>query len=351
MYLRGFKVSFITALAGLAMIAGTWAAALPAAAGDTLVMNINREGTAGYAVGTTLAKTVSKYSDLKISGIPYSSPVAGFRDAADGKCAIPYGSGLDLWQAYNSKGPYAKIPLKSKIYQGFYYLDANLFWVTKADRDDIKCLADINGKKVFPGKMGSGISEGFKYMLKALDIKMGKNVQMGYMDAANALKSGLVDVVGVYLVTRAKAMPSWTQNIDTQVKIKIIEPSAAEVAKLKVELGKYGIGFEQLPPPFKQDTGIKGKTTWMGVEWWGWHFASDVKTEDAYTYMKTVFSSQALADFKKGHKFFRGLADPQFAREMQTKGINAVLGVPVHPGVAKYLKEAKLWQPEWQVGK
>lgn len=199
--------------------------------------------------------------------------------------------------------------------------------------------------------MGSGISEGFKYMLKALDIKMGKNVQMGYMDAANALKSGLVDVVGVYLVARAKAMPSWTQNIDTQVKIKIIEPSAAEVAKLKTELGKYGIGFEQLATPFKQNTGIKGKTTWMGVEWWGWHFASDVKADDAYTYLKTLFSPQAQADFKKGHKFFKGITDPKFAREMQLKGIGAVLGVPVHPGVAKYLKEVKLWQPDWKVGK
>lgn len=111
---KGFKVRMITAVAGLAMITGTWAAASPSLAGDTLVMNINREGTAGYAVGTTIAKTLSKYSDLKISGIPYSSPVAGFRDAADGKCAIPYGSGLDLWQAYNSEGPYAKIPSRAR---------------------------------------------------------------------------------------------------------------------------------------------------------------------------------------------------------------------------------------------
>lgn len=351
MSFKSLKMNLTILLAGLAMIAGVMAVPLQATADDTLIMNINREGTAGYAVGTTIAKTISKYSDLKISGIPYSSPVAGFRDAAAGKCAIPYGSGVDLWQAFNSQGPYAKTPLKNKIYQGFYYFDANLFWITRADRDDIKSLADIDGKKVFPGKMGSGISEGFKYMLKALDIKMGKNVQMGYMDAANALKSGLVDVVGVYLVARAKAMPSWTQNIDTQVKIKIIEPNEAEVKKLATELGKYGIGFEKLATPFKQDTGIKGKTTWMGVEWWGWHFGSEVKTEDAYTYLKTLFSPQAQADFKKGHKFFKGITNPQFAREMQIKGIGAVQGVPVHPGIAKYLKEVKLWEPGWKVGK
>lgn len=345
------KRTMTVLVASLALTATALAIPAPVAAGDTLIMNINREGTAGYAVGTSIAKTVSKYSDLRISGIPYSSPVAGFRDAAEGECAIPYGSGVDLWQAFNAQGPYAKTPLKSKIYQGFYYFDANLFWITRADRDDIKSLADINGKKVFPGKMGSGISEGFKYMLKALDIKMGKNVQMGYMDAASALKSGLVDVVGVYLVARAKAMPSWTKNIDSQVKIKIIEPSEAEVKKLTTELGKYGIGFEKLAPPFKQDTGIKGKTTYMGVEWWGWHFGSEVKTDDAYTYVKTIFSPKAQAVFKKGHKFFAGITNPKFAREMQQKGISAVQSVPVHPGIAKYLKEIGIWQAEWKVGK
>jgi len=351
MLFKGLKMNISIWMVGLALAAGALVIPVKASAGDTLIMNINREGTAGYAVGTTIAKTVSKYSSLRISGIPYSSPVAGFRDAAEGKCAIPYGSGVDLWQAFNAKGPYAQTPLKNKIYQGFYYFDANLFWITRADRDDIKSLTDINGKKVFPGKMGSGISEGFKYMLTALDIKMGKNVQMGYMDAANALKSGLVDVVGVYLVARAKAMPSWTQNIESQVKIKIIEPNEAEVKKLATELGKYGIGFEKLATPFKQDTGIKGKTTWMGVEWWGWHFGSEVKADDAYTYLKTIFSPEAQADFKKGHKFFRGITDPKFAREMQEKGISAVQGVPVHPGVAKYLKEVGLWRTEWKVGK
>ena len=50
-----------------------------APADKVLTMNVNREGTSGYAVGTTIAQTISKYSDLKVSGVPYTSPVAGFR--------------------------------------------------------------------------------------------------------------------------------------------------------------------------------------------------------------------------------------------------------------------------------
>ena len=51
----------------------------------------------------------------------------------------------------------------------------------------------------------------------------------------------------------------------------------------------------------------------MGVEWWGWHFGSHVKTAEAYSYVKTMFSPEAQAVFKKGHKFLAGIANPKFS--------------------------------------
>ena len=34
---------------------------------------------------------------------------------------------------------------------------------------------------------------------------------------------------------------------------------------------------------------------------------------------------------------------------MQVKGINANPDIPVHPGLAKYLKEQKAWDGRWKV--
>jgi TRAP-type uncharacterized transport system substrate-binding protein len=34
---------------------------------------------------------------------------------------------------------------------------------------------------------------------------------------------------------------------------------------------------------------------------------------------------------------------------MQVKGINANLEVPVHPGLARFLKERKAWDAKWKV--
>jgi hypothetical protein len=36
---------------------------------------------------------------------------------------------------------------------------------------------------------------------------------------------------------------------------------------------------------------------------------------------------------------------------MQVQGINANPQVPVHPGLAKFLKEHKAWNDKWKVGK
>ena len=212
-------------------------------------------------------------------------------------------------------------------------------------------MSDIAGKKVFPGKTGSGISEGLMYMLKSLDIKIGKNVQMGYMEVANALKTGLIDVAGIYVVSRAQLMSSWVKNIDSQVDIKIIEPNDAEVKKLKADLGKYGIGLERLHLPFKQDMGLKEKKTFVGVEWWGWHFASRVTTDDAYTYIKTFYSPEVIKDFSKAHALLKRIANVDRLKEIEVKGINSVKQEPVHPGVAKFLKEIGIWQNDWKVGK
>jgi len=318
------------------------------AEGRTLIMNVNREGTAGYAVGNTIAQLISKHSDLKVSGIPYSSPVAGFRDSVEGKCDIPYGAGLDLWQANNGKGPYADNPLNAKTYQGFYYTEGDLFWVTRADRDDINHLADIAGKKVFPAKLGSGISEGLMYMLKVLDIEMGQNVQMGYMEAANALKRGLIDVAGVYVVSRGKIAPSWTQNIASQLEIKIIEPTEAEARKLKEGLARYGIGYERLPVWFKKDVGVKEKTTMYAQVAWGWHFAPSVTTNEAYTFMKTYSSPAVLEGFSKSHALLKDNSDINVIKEKQINYINTVKQEPIHPGVAKWLKEIGIWQDDWK---
>jgi TRAP-type uncharacterized transport system substrate-binding protein len=36
---------------------------------------------------------------------------------------------------------------------------------------------------------------------------------------------------------------------------------------------------------------------------------------------------------------------------MQKQGINANPHIPVHPGLAKFLKEHKAWDDKWKVGK
>ncbi len=308
-----------------------------------LTMNINREGTAGFAVGTEIAVTVSKNTPLKISGMPYSSPVAGIRDSSKGKCNIPYMAALGLQQVYENEGSYKINPVKNKPYQGFYLYDADLFFAVKADRDDINCIADINNKKVFPGKSNSGISEGFKNIFKILNIKIKQDVQMGYMDVPSALKTGLVDVVGVYCLRMGQDSPSWVKNLEQQVKLKVIKFSPSDVVLLKKGLLNTGVGVAECKIPFKNITG----STYMVTEWWGWGFAGDVSEDAAYQFMKGLFKKESTLRFKVGHRFLSRLLSKEDFIYGVTEGINSIPKIPVHPGVARYYKEIGCWQDNW----
>ena len=337
--------ALILAIAMGFIFAGGVGSAHAASKSKKLIMNINREGTAGFACGTQLADVVTKNSLLTVTGVAYSSPVAGLRDTAKQKCDIPYCSTTDLMQIYNNEGPYkaSPIPMEERPFQGFYYLDATLFFMTKADRDDIKSLSDLNGKKVFPGKAGSGISEGFKYILNALDIKVGRNVQMGYMDVASALKTGMIDAAGGYGVIGGKLLPGWMKNIDKQLKIKAIDPSPEEIKLLNKKLAGKGLIFQKLKVASK-NLPVK---IYVARQSWGWHFGAHVSEEDAYQFMKACFTKKGQAKFKAGHKLLAKFLDKNEFMEQQNVGISSIVNIPVHPGVAKYYKEIGVWRDSW----
>jgi len=312
-----------------------------------LTMNINREGTAGFACGTEIANVISKSSSLEISGIPYATPVAGARDAAEGKCDIPYLGAYGFHQMYNNEGPYEKNPVDKKPYQGFWYLDGDLFFLTKADRDDIKNLYDLRGKRIFPAKAGGAIYDAFIYVLRSLDIEIGKDVQMGYMDAASALKTGMIDAVGGYVLLSAKLKPGWIQNIDKQIKIKIIEPTPQAVSAIMEKVVGSGLGYEKWDIPFEE---TKGQTYFI-TQWYGWHFARQLPEEVVYEFMKTMTKPECGVQFQKGHKFLQALTNKEDFIRAQKAGINSIPKIPIHPGAARLYKEIGLWQNNWTIGK
>jgi TRAP-type uncharacterized transport system substrate-binding protein len=79
--------------------------------------------------------------------------------------------------------------------------------------------------------------------------------------------------------------------------------------------------------------------------YFGYHHGLRFPAEDVYKALK-VFEAEGAA-LPKLDPGFGPLAE-DFAG-FQVKGIKSIPEVPVHPGLAKYLKEKGLWDSSWVI--
>jgi TRAP-type uncharacterized transport system substrate-binding protein len=79
--------------------------------------------------------------------------------------------------------------------------------------------------------------------------------------------------------------------------------------------------------------------------YFGYHHGLNFPAEDIYRALK-VFEAEAAALPKLDAGF--GPLAQDFAG-FQVRGIQSIPEVPVHPGLAKYLKEKGLWDSSWKI--
>jgi TRAP-type uncharacterized transport system substrate-binding protein len=107
-----------------------------------------------------------------------------------------------------------------------------------------------------------------------------------------------------------------------------------------------GLGIAEVSPTvFTQDVGVK---TIEGVPiLFGYNVRADMPEDLVYKMLTGIYQQRdKLAAADPG---FTPLAKDFVA--MQVNGINANPNVPVHPGLAKFLKEHKAWNDKWKVAR
>jgi TRAP-type uncharacterized transport system substrate-binding protein len=122
--------------------------------------------------------------------------------------------------------------------------------------------------------------------------------------------------------------------------VKVINPCPDEVAKLKAA----GLSVVEVNPTvFAKDVGV---TKISGVPiLFAFNMRADMPEDVVYPLVSGFYKNRdALVK-----------ADPGFAPlakdfiGMQVSGINANANVPVHAGLAKFLKEHKAWDDKWKI--
>ncbi len=332
--------------ASTAVIAGMLAATLPQPA-DAQQRKSIRWATAsvdtyGYQVAASMVKIAEEAlgGEYTVTVNPYPSTIGAMKAAMDGNGEIGYTADIGMTQLYAGEGGFKGYKAgKGNLVHSWYAYPMESFMAVPADKaSQYKCLKDLSGKPTFFTPAGFMNWLNFQRIYKALNYDF-KHVQIDPKTQSDALKSGTVAASVAYTTSGQSMVPYWKET-EIRMDVKIVNPCPDEVEKLKAA----GLSIAEVSPKvFAKDVGVK---TIQGVPiLFGYNMRADMP-EDVVYKLVTAFHKNRDVLAK---------ADPGFgpmAKDfvgMQVSGISANPNVPVHPGLAKFLKENKAWNDKWKI--
>jgi TRAP-type uncharacterized transport system substrate-binding protein len=152
------------------------------------------------------------------------------------------------------------------------------------------------------------------------------------------LASGSLDAMIIYTSAQSTPVP-FLAEASLAVDWAALNPSADEVATLKSK----NFALVDLPSSvFKRDTHTA--TVTVAPFFFGFHVGMNVPADDVYAMLKTLEAkapemAKADASFTQVAKDFAGI---------QKQGVQSSIEyVPVHPGLARYMREKGVWDAKW----
>ncbi|MGE0565622.1 MAG: TAXI family TRAP transporter solute-binding subunit [Pseudolabrys sp.] len=296
----------------------------------------------GYKVAAAMTKIVEEAlgGQYTVTVNPYPSTTGAMKAAMGGDGEIGYTADVGMTQLYGGEGGFKNYePSKGKLVHTWYAYPMESFMAVPASKaGDFKCLKDLNGKPTFFTPAGFMNWLNFQRMYKALGYEF-KHVQIDPKTQSDALQAGTVAGSVAYTTAGRSLAPYWKET-DVRMDVKVINPCPDEIEKLKAA----GLGVSEVSPKvFSKSVGVDSI---KGVPiLFGYNVRADMPEDVVYKMLKGIYENRdklAAADpgFSPMAKDFVG---------MQAAGINANPDIPVHPGLAKFLKEQKAWNDKWKI--
>jgi len=297
----------------------------------------------GYKVAAAMVKIAedSLGGEYTITVNPYPSTTGAMKATMDGDGEIGYTADVGMTQVYAREGGFKNYtPKKGRLVHAWYAYPMESFMATsEKDAPKYKCWGDFSGKPVFFTTAGFMNWLNFQRIYKALGYQF-KHVQIDPKTQSDALQAGSIAGAVAY-TTAGRSLASYWKETDVRMNVKIINPCPEEVAKLKAA----GLAVVDVNPKqaFSKDVGV---SVVHGVPiLFAYNVRADMPEQVVYKMVSAFYKNRdSLAK-----------ADPGFtpmARDfigMQVQGISANPDIPVHAGLAKFLKEHKAWNNKWKI--
>ena len=301
-------------------------------------------GTYGYKIAGFLSDALrSGLPDYDITVYPFATTSAAIKEFLVGKLETAYAAEPGMRKLYAYQRPFKGFEpnVKQMVVQSFwsYTMETHILTLPK-NKDKFKSWSDLDGKKIYMTKSGYMNNINIHRAMEdvcGLDIK---HVEIDMSKAADALRAGTIDATAAY-TTATTSLASWIKVLDVASPLQGVNPTPEQRKKLTA--AGFAPAKINMKKAYTRDLGV---SELYGIPFYfGYHHSINFPAEAIYRILKALETEAAgLAKLDSG---FVPLAEDVAA--FQVKGIQSIPEVPVHPGLAKYLKEKGLWDSSWTI--
>ena len=301
-------------------------------------------GSVGHKALVILADLLNKeMPDYRITVLPMPGAVMTVKGFATGDLDAYYGSddalrefAADTGRFKNFKAAVKHQPVQS---MWMYTIDCGLA-IKASNRDKIKNWTDLTGRKVYTGPLPFDTRLHIENALAAVGAKH-VYTQVDLSTAGSQLDAGTIEAMLVYFTGGVVPAP-WLSQASLAVDWAGLNPSADELAKLKAK----NIALEEVDAAAISKKDIHVQKLTLLPFFWGFDIGLNMPTDDVYK-MLTVVDKHA-DDLAKLDGDFAQIAGGKLA-QFQKHALEQTWDlVPIHPGLAKFLKEKGMWDKKWE---
>jgi len=332
-----FKRTFALLVAGLlaTSVAPAWSQVKEIPWGTSAV------GSAGHKALVGLAEVLNReMKDYRVTVQPTPGAIVTVKGYATGQFEGYYGADIAFYELANDTNRFKgfKSSMKRQPVQSFwtYTIEVGTA-VHSRDKGKFKGWADLAGKPVFTGPLPWDVRAHLERAYTALGVKH-QYRQVDLATAGSLLQSGGIEGFIIYTNGETGVAP-WITEASLATDWAALNPSAAELARLK----KAGFAAVEIKPEiFKRD--VHADKVVLLPFYYGFHVGLEVPENDLYR-MLTIIEKNA-AELARTDAGFKQLANDMPG--LQRRGVaSSVDFVPIHPGLAKYMREKGVWDAKW----
>jgi TRAP transporter TAXI family solute receptor len=298
-------------------------------------------GSSGFRALTALAEVLNReMPKYRVTVQAMPGAILTVKGYATGQVEGYYGADIAFYELANDINRFEgfKPNIKRQPVQSFWTFTVEVGTAIRVtDKDKFKSWADLSGKPVFTGPLPWDVRAQLERAYTTLGVKH-EYRQVDLAAAGSLLNSGGIDAFIIYTNAEATTAP-WITEASLAADWAALNPTAEETTALK----KAGFTITEVKPgAFKRD--VHTDKVVLLPFYYGFHVGLEVPEDDVYQMLKVI--EKNAAELAKADKGFAQIAADMPG--MQRRGVESAANlVPIHPGLAKYMREKGVWEKKW----